>query len=91
MEPAKENRDRPQQDVYRIADEMGDQLDELGEEHPADKSLNGDGCLFDRPFACGDPQEPDECHVTQESRGGHCSEMDCISAPWLSPASHTKR
>ena len=70
---------------------MGDELDELGEQHPADKRLNGDGGLFDRPFARGDPQEPDECHVTHESRGGHCGEMDCISAPWLSPASHTKR
>ncbi len=30
MEPAKHNRDRPQQDVNRVADEMGDEFDEFG-------------------------------------------------------------
>ena len=90
MEPAKEDRDRPQQDVYWIADKMSDQLDELGEQHPDDKSPNGDGCLLDRPFACADPQQPNECHVTHKGRRGHGGEMHCISAPWLSPALHTK-
>jgi hypothetical protein len=46
--------------------------------------------LFDRPFACADPQQPDKCHVTKKGWRGQCGEMDCISAPWLSPASHTK-
>jgi hypothetical protein len=90
VEPTKEDRDGPQQDVHWISDEMSDKLDELGEQHPNEKSPEGECCLFDRPFACADPQQPDKCHVTKKGWRGQCGEMDCISAPWLSPASHTK-
>jgi hypothetical protein len=70
MEPAKEERDGPQKDVHWIADKMSDKLDELREQHPTEKSLKGKGCLVVGPFACADPQQPDECHVTHKSRWG---------------------
>jgi hypothetical protein len=90
MEPAKEDRDRPQQDVHGIANKMSDKLDDLGKQHPTEQSPKGVGCLVGRPFACADPQQPDKCHVTHKSRRGQSGEMHCISAPRLSPASHTK-
>jgi hypothetical protein len=81
VEPTKEDGDGPQQDVNWISDKMSDKLDELGEQHPNEKGLDSGGCLFDRPFACADPQQPDECHVTKKSWRGQCGEMYCISAP----------
>lgn len=38
MKPAKKNRDWPKEDIDGIADEVSDELDELGEDHPCKQS-----------------------------------------------------
>ena len=59
MEPSEKDGYRPQKDIDGIPEKVGDQLDELGEDHPCCKSIKGGTCVIHRPFfGTADKEQP---------------------------------
>lgn len=49
VKPTEKDRHGPQEDVNGVANKMGDQLDELGKDHPCCESIERVGSLLGRP------------------------------------------
>lgn len=58
MEPAKEDGDRPQEDINGVADKVCDQLDEFRKGHPPCEDAEGEAGVFRRPVASALDQKP---------------------------------
>ena len=83
MKPPEEDGYWPQEDIDRIAGEMGDEFDELGKDHPGSKRINGSSRLVDRPVGDGIEQKEPQESVPDQCRWHQCGQMHGISAPWL--------
>jgi hypothetical protein len=83
MEPAKKNRDWPEQYIDGIADKVRHKFDELGEDHPRSECVDGIPGLPDWPVSGSLQKKEPQQTVTNDCRWHQSRYMDGVSAPGL--------
>lgn len=80
MQPAENDRYRPEYKIDGISDEVGDQLDELGKHHPSCERIAGNPRLIPGPVRGSLPQAQPEQDVADECGWRQGSQLHRIRA-----------
>lgn len=86
MQPAENDRYRPEYNINGISDEVGDELNELGEHHPCCERIAGNPSLISGPIRGGLRQAPPEQGIAEECgwhQGSHLHRIGAVEL--LSP------